>query len=83
MLFVYHTKMVVQAFSPRIKLDGLADGVYKVTEMNCDKSCFWGDGREFDSDFLENYGLNLKLRNPLTSAVFLLEQVSHVDVERP
>jgi len=82
-LFVYHTKMVVQAFSPRIKLDGLADGVYKVTEMNCDKSCFWGDGREFDSDFLENYGLNLKLRNPLTSAVFLLEQVSHVDVERP
>jgi alpha-galactosidase len=82
-LFVYHTKMVVQAFSPRIKLDGLADGVYKVTEMNCDKSCFWGDGREFDSDFLENYGLNLKLRNPLTSAVFLLEQVSHVDVDRP
>lgn len=73
-LFVYYTEFVVNAYSPRVRLNGLREGAnYKVTELNCENSCFWGNGRSFSTDFLQNFGLNLGLSMPWTSAVFLLE----------
>ncbi|MCQ2139994.1 MAG: alpha-galactosidase [Bacteroidales bacterium] len=73
-LFVYHTDYVLKGFMPQIRLQGLQDGAsYKVTELNCSKSVFWGNGKSFDTDYLQNFGLNLKLRDTYSSAVFLLE----------
>ena len=56
------------------RLQGLdAARRYKVTELNVDKSCWWGNGQTFTGDFLATGGFNPRLRKPHDSAVFLLE----------
>ncbi len=56
------------------KLDGLdPDKNYKVTELNVDKSCWWGSGKTFSGAFLMNYGINPNMQKIYTSSVFLLE----------
>ena len=60
--------------APVYKLDGLDPARrYKVTELNVDKSCWWGNGKSFGGDFLASGGFNPNLRKPHDSAVFLLE----------
>ena len=60
--------------APVYKLDGLDPARrYKVTELNVDKSCWWGNGKSFGGDFLASGGFNPNLRKPHASAVFLLE----------
>ena len=57
-----------------VRLDGLdANALYKVTELNVEKSCFRGNGREFSGAFLQSGGFELSLLKPAASAVFLLE----------
>lgn len=46
---------------------------YKVTELNVDKSCWWGNGGTFTGSFLSSGGFNPIFREANTSAVFLLE----------
>ena len=60
--------------APVYKLQGLdSSRSYKVTELNVDKSCWWGSGKSFGGDFLASGGFNPKLSKPHDSAVFLLE----------
>ena len=46
---------------------------YKVTELNVDRSCWWGSGKVFNGDVLMGGGFNPVLRTRYASAVFLLE----------
>lgn len=46
---------------------------YKVTELNVDKSCWWGNGGTFTGSFLSSGGFNPIFREANTSAVFILE----------
>ena len=43
------------------------------TELNVEKSCWWGNGNTFSGDFLSSGGFNPVLREANSSAVFLLE----------
>lgn len=55
-------------------LQGLdPDMKYKVTELNVEKSCWWGNGGTYSGAFLANGGFNPTFREANTSAVFLLE----------
>ena len=60
--------------SPIFKLQGL-DPLrrYQVTELNVDKSCWWGNGKAWTGDFLAGGGFNPRLMQNGSSAVFLLE----------
>ncbi len=56
------------------RLNGLdPDTQYKVTELNVDKSCWWGNGKTFTGDFLAEGGFNPRFREANTSAVFMIE----------
>jgi alpha-galactosidase len=56
------------------RLQGLDPGLkYKVTELNVDKSCWWGNGGAWSGAFLSEGGFNPAFRAANTSAVFLLE----------
>ena len=46
---------------------------YKVTELNVNKSCWWGNGGTFSGSFLSAGGFNPVFREANTSAIFLLE----------
>ena len=46
---------------------------YKVTELNVDRSCWWGNGGTFTGSFLSSGGFNPIFREANTSAVFILE----------
>ena len=46
---------------------------YNVTELNVDKSCWWGNGGTFSGSFLSAGGFNPVFREANTSAIFLLE----------
>ena len=73
-VFAYLTDYVTRAYTPQFKLQGLEGSMnYKVTELNQKTSCFWGNGNVFGADYLMGFGLNLNLKKPYTSAVFLLE----------
>ena len=57
-----------------LRLDGLSPDLrYKVTELNVDKSCWWGNGDTFTGDFLMNGGFNPHLYKTFSSAIFYLE----------
>ena len=57
-----------------LKLQGLdPKRRYKVTELNVDRSCWWGNGETFTGDFLAAGGFNPLLSQPHSSAIFLLE----------
>ena len=56
------------------RLDGLDPKLnYKVTELNVDRSCWWGDGQSFTGDFLQSGAFNPDLPQKYSSAVFYLE----------
>ena len=56
------------------RLDGLdPERKYKVTELNVDRSCWWGDGQTFTGGFLQSGAFNPDLPQKYSSAVFYLE----------
>jgi Alpha-galactosidase len=56
------------------RLDGLDPArSYRVTELNVDRSCWWGSGKAHAGDFLMNGGFNPVLLKTFDSAVFYLE----------
>ena len=56
------------------RMDGLDPArSYRVTELNVDRSCWWGSGRTHAGDFLMNGGFNPVLLRTFDSAVFYLE----------
>lgn len=56
------------------RLQGLDPSLkYKVTEQNVDRSCWWGNGKSFDADFLSQGGFNPSFSEASSSAVFVLE----------
>ena len=56
------------------RMDGLDSArSYRVTELNVDRSCWWGSGRAHAGDFLMNGGFNPVLLKTFDSAVFYLE----------
>lgn len=62
--------------SQSIKLNGLdSEKQYKLTELNVDKSNFWGNNKVFSGEYLINEGINPQLEKMYESAVFLLEEV--------
>ena len=46
---------------------------YRVTELNADRSCWWGSGQLHAGDFLMHGGFNPILQSTFDSAVFYLE----------
>lgn len=75
-VFAYCLKYQARTLIPQLRLEGLdADREYKVTELNVDKSCFWGDGKVFGGDYLANVGLNPQLVKVYSSAIFYIEAV--------
>jgi len=60
----------------QIKLNGLdPNKKYKVTELNVEKSSFWGNNKVFSGEYLMNEGINPKLQKCFDSAVFSIEEV--------
>ena len=56
------------------RLQGLDPSLkYRVTELNVDQSCWWGNGGTFSGDFLSTGGFNPIFREANSSAIFLLE----------
>ena len=56
------------------RLDGLdPERSYTVKELNVDRSCWWGDGKEFSGAFLGTGAFNPDLPQKYSSAVFYLE----------
>lgn len=56
------------------RLQGLDPSLkYRVTELNVEKSCWWGNGGTFSGDFLSTGGFNPIFREANSSAIFLLE----------
>ncbi|MBQ6958877.1 MAG: alpha-galactosidase [Bacteroidales bacterium] len=56
------------------RLDGLdPKRNYRVKELNVDRSCWWGDGKEFSGAFLGTGAFNPDLPQKYSSAVFYLE----------
>ncbi len=57
-----------------MRLRGLDSGKkYTVTELNVDKSCWWGSGKAFSGDFLMEGGFNPRMFKLYESSVFYLE----------
>lgn len=60
--------------SQLIKLKGLDSAKqYKITELNVEKSNFWGNGKVFSGQYLINEGINPELEKMYESAVFYIE----------
>lgn len=62
--------------SQLLRLHGLDPSKqYKVSELNVEKSGFWGNDKVFSGEYLINEGINPKLEKMYESAVFVLEEV--------
>lgn len=73
--FAYCLKYQGRTLTPQLRLHGLdPQKNYRVTELNVNKSSFWGSGRTFSGDFLMNFGINPKLVKIYDSAVFYIEE---------
>jgi len=48
---------------------------YKLSELNVDKSSFWGNNKLFPGEYLMYEGINPRLQKIYDSAIFLLEEV--------
>ena len=58
-----------------VKLNGLDPAKqYKLTELNVEKSSFWGNNKVFSGGYLINEGLNPNLEKMYESAILLLEE---------
>ena len=74
-LFAFCLQYEGRGLTPAFRAGGLDAGAsYKVTEIAPVGKSFWGDGKVFGGDYLMNYGVNMNLKQPLTSAVLLLER---------
>lgn len=74
-VFAYCTKYQNRAVGAHsFRLDGLDPSrKYKVTELNVDRSSWWGSGKVHAGDFLMNGGFNPALLKTFDSGVFYLE----------
>ncbi len=74
-VFTYCTKYQNRAVGAHpFRMNGLDPARrYKVTELNVDRSCWWGSGASHAGDFLMNGGFNPQLLKTFDSAVFYLE----------
>ncbi len=74
-VFTYCVKYQNRAVGARtFRMDGLDPARrYKVTELNVNRSCWWGNGQVHAGDFLMGGGFNPKLLRTFDSAVFYLE----------
>ena len=74
-VFTYCVKYQNRAVGARtFRMDGLDSARrYKVTELNVNRSCWWGNGQVHAGDFLMGGGFNPKLLRTFDSAVFYLE----------
>jgi alpha-galactosidase len=73
-VFAYTLKYQARSLKPVFRLDGLSEDLsYRVTELNVNKSCYWGSGKVLTGSYLRNHGLNPDLAKVYTSAVFYLE----------
>jgi len=74
-VFTYCTKYQNRAVGSHVfRMDGLDPARrYKVTELNVNRSCWWGSGQTHAGDFLMNGGFNPSLLKTFDSAVFYLE----------
>lgn len=73
-VFAYCLEYQGRVMIPQIRLQGLDKSLkYRLTELNVDKSGFWGNGRVFGGDFLASEGINPQLVKICDSAVYLLE----------
>ena len=73
-VFAYCIKYQSRSLTPKFRLRGLDAGTsYKLTELNVDKSKFWGNGRTFGGDFLIQQGINPNLARLYDSGIYYLE----------
>lgn len=74
-VFTYCLKYQNRAGNSRsFRLQGLDPGLsYKVTELNVDRSSWWGSGKSFTGDFLSSGAFNPTFPLMYSSAVFYLE----------
>ena len=73
-VFAYTLKYMGRTQRPLFRLSGLdAEKNYRVTELNVEKSCFWGSGKTFSGSYLKNHGLNPNMEKLYSSAIFYLE----------
>ena len=74
-VFTYSTAFQVRDTGGHpFRLQGLDPArKYQVTELNVDRSCWWGNGKSFTGSFLQNGGFNPVLQQKYSSAIFLLE----------
>ncbi|MBR4595885.1 MAG: alpha-galactosidase, partial [Bacteroidales bacterium] len=73
-LFAYSTTFRSRALeAPVVKLQGLDPSkTYKVTELNTEHSCWWGNNQSFKGDYLTLEGLDVEFRRMFDSAVFYI-----------
>ena len=74
-VFTYCLKYQNRAVGAHVfRMDGLDPARrYKVTELNVNRSCWWGSGQTHAGDFLMNGGFNPSLLKTFDSAIFYLE----------
>ena len=78
-VFAYTLKFMGRTRRPLFRLSGLDGGKsYRITELNVDKSCFWGHGKVFTGSYLKGHGINPNMEKVYSSAVFYLE-AEHTD----
>lgn len=74
-LFAYSLEFRSRAMAlPVLRLQGLdTQRVYSVKELNTERSFWWGDGRSFKGEYLEQEGMDLEMCKMFDSAVFYIE----------
>lgn len=74
-VYLYNIRYNAQGWEGTpFQLKGLdSDKKYKVTELNADKSCWWGNGQSFSGAFLESGAFNPSMGGLYSSAIFILE----------
>lgn len=77
-VYAYCLKYQGRTHFPQFRLSGLSpEKRYRVKEINAvgNKSVYWGNGQVFSGQYLMNEGLNLRLTQCCSSAVFHIEEV--------
>lgn len=77
-VYAYCLKYQGRTHFPQFRLSGLTpEKRYRVKEINTvgNKSVYWGNGQVFSGQYLMNEGLNLRLTQCCSSAVFHIEEV--------
>lgn len=73
-VFAYCIKYQGRTIKPQFRLRGLdPEKRYRLTELNVDRSKFWGHGKTLGGDFLIEKGINPDLCKIYDSAIYYLE----------